>query len=130
MSDKLKPCPFCGGEAHFGRVVYPDKMVKENGWDQCQFSFISCAMCGGSNRGLVGFRTNEEAAEHWNKRHVDWHPVSEPPEEDGWYFVTVADEDFDEPATDVCKYVQSRGFDWNNVTSWMPLPEPYQPEGE
>ena len=38
MSDKLKPCPFCGGEAFFSeRVEYGVKVVCKNCWNESKF---------------------------------------------------------------------------------------------
>lgn len=69
MNEKeLLPCPFCGGEAAFGTVRYSDDHVKEQGWKQDTFRFVSCIMCGGNNRSIVGFKTQSEAQSHWNTR--------------------------------------------------------------
>ena len=46
---ELKPCPFCGGEAHF---------VNGSTW-------LACAGCGAETS---FFDTQEEAAEAWNRR--------------------------------------------------------------
>lgn len=63
------PCPFCGhtGPA-FNTVKYDKATVKEQGWRQDLFFGVSCPACGVNNRGIVGFKTKEEAAEHWNRR--------------------------------------------------------------
>ena len=61
MSDELKPCPFCGGEAeHFG-----------GGGNHC----IRCTVCEVTNETLKrgsmvfdAYRTAEEAAAAWNAR--------------------------------------------------------------
>jgi Lar family restriction alleviation protein len=53
--DKLKPCPFCGGEA----CVYSD------GWGV--WFGVSCK-CG---HHTDEFRTEQEAIEAWNKRKGD-----------------------------------------------------------
>lgn len=38
MSDKLKPCPFCGGEAFFHKIVeYGVKVVCKNCWNESKF---------------------------------------------------------------------------------------------
>ena len=53
MADtKLKPCPFCGGEAHF---------VNNDNW-------IACGDCGAETS---YFDTKEEATEAWNRRAND-----------------------------------------------------------
>jgi len=68
MTEKLLPCPFCGGEAAFGTVSYSSSTVREQNWGQYTFHKINCILCGSTNLGLVGFRTAEDAAAHWNKR--------------------------------------------------------------
>ena len=38
MSNKLKPCPFCGGEAFFREIVeYGVKAVCKNCWNESKF---------------------------------------------------------------------------------------------
>lgn len=64
----LKPCPFCGGEAAPGTIRYHDKTVREQEWGQDTFHKINCIVCGANNLGIVGFRTPELAAAHWNRR--------------------------------------------------------------
>ena len=52
MSDKLKPCPFCGGMNLY--------------YAAGRFYAVECSDCGAK---VVGaFRTEEEAAEAWNRR--------------------------------------------------------------
>ena len=52
MSDKLKPCPFCGGMNLY--------------YAAGRFYAVECSDCGAK---VVGaFRTEEEAAEAWNWR--------------------------------------------------------------
>ena len=57
MTEKLKPCPFCGGEA---------KLRNEG----CCI-FVKCKNCG-AEAGLVHisaeYCANEKAAEAWNRR--------------------------------------------------------------
>ena len=68
VSIDLLPCPFCGGQAAFSTIKYPEKSdtAKLNGQDT--FYGISCVICGGSSLGLIGSWTKETAAERWNKR--------------------------------------------------------------
>lgn len=58
MTDKLKPCPFCGGEASLDKI----KTVK--GWFEY---LVWCAddNCACQN---ASYRTKEEAIEAWNTR--------------------------------------------------------------
>lgn len=65
---ELKACPFDKGEANFATVSYSEKTVKEQGWKQDVFHYVSCVTCGACNRGLVGHRTKEDAAKAWNTR--------------------------------------------------------------
>lgn len=52
MNDKLKPCPFCGGMNLY--------------YAAGRFYAVECSDCGAK---VVGaFRTEEEAAEAWNRR--------------------------------------------------------------
>jgi len=70
LKPKLKACPFCGGEAAYGKVTYPQSAADEHGWSQRQFHSVNCIYCGSSNQGIIGHRTQEEAAQHWNTRTV------------------------------------------------------------
>lgn len=63
MSDELKPCPFCGGEAWMG--VRPGM---PNGY------YVKCANedCGGSAEPpYTANWSSVEATEHWNRRAAD-----------------------------------------------------------
>lgn len=62
MSDKLKPCPFCGGEAEF------DYFGEGDGDHQ-----ILCAdlVCRGGIPLDEGFSTEEKAIINWNTRYTD-----------------------------------------------------------
>lgn len=53
MEIKLKPCPFCGGEAY---VVGIDD-------NEAHFLWAACRNCGG-----MTFKTEKEAIEAWNRR--------------------------------------------------------------
>ena len=55
MSDKLKPCPFCGGNA-----VYIEKR------DIFISKFVTCAKCGIETR--RNYLRKDKAIEHWNTR--------------------------------------------------------------
>ena len=52
MTDELKPCPFCGGEA---RIFYPD----------CTFARVGCRQCRTVSN---GYATQQEAIDAWNRR--------------------------------------------------------------
>lgn len=51
MSDELKPCPFCGGEAEFISGV--------------GFFCVSCSFCCGETN---LYNTGQEAIDAWNRR--------------------------------------------------------------
>ncbi len=59
-----------------------------------------------------------------------WHPVSEPPEKDGWYFVTLEENSCYSTEVALMQYnpLRNSGDHWaiDGVIAWMPLPEPYQ----
>ena len=59
MSEELKPCPFCGGEAY----TEGDKSKLQDGFG---FWYVSCK----NNCGVSGyFRTKEDAIKAWNRRY-------------------------------------------------------------
>lgn len=68
MKSKLKPCPFCGGEASVNITKYhaESDVAKLNG--QASFYGVNCVSCGADTRGLVGSKTEEEAIRAWNRR--------------------------------------------------------------
>lgn len=60
-------CPFCGGEAAHGTMTTSNRYtIRLNGTRT--FHFINCITCGANNKGLLGYKTIEQAEEHWNKR--------------------------------------------------------------
>lgn len=61
-------CPFCGGRSAAGSVRYDAWTVREQGWPQDTFHYISCVACGANNKGIVGHTTLKTAAEQWNCR--------------------------------------------------------------
>lgn len=64
----LKTCPCCAGPAAFGLVRYDATTVRANGWDRDTFHTVACMVCGLEASGVVGFKTQDEAAEAWNCR--------------------------------------------------------------
>lgn len=58
MSEELKPCPFCGGEAQVVRKPYEPKVCVGCGDDAC---------LGFSGLGWL-YETEEQAAAAWNRR--------------------------------------------------------------
>lgn len=61
MSDQLKPCPFCGGEAQMGKL----DVAKPYGDFQYGAGCVTF-MCVGSARPI--FQTEAEAFAAWNRR--------------------------------------------------------------
>lgn len=56
---KLKPCPFCGGQAKIKRYV--------NGCNE--WSEIRCSKCGVRQDSIMnGYYKDDEATEAWNRR--------------------------------------------------------------
>lgn len=62
MSEKLKPCPFCGGEATQLFRLTPE--------GEERYIYGCCTIkCVGNVLGLRwGFKTDKEAIEAWNRR--------------------------------------------------------------
>ena len=112
MSEDLKPCPFCGGDA---MLVTP---AKGNPYICCEEKFCT------------GPKASEaEAIAAWNTRATGWQPIETAPRDGAWLlacrffdggsFVTRVvhwSDDFDE------WMVSHDGF-FTAPTHWMPLPE-------
>jgi len=66
QTHKLKPCPFCGGEA---KMFAPRIFGKWQG-----YRYVACQTCHASTSGMMGgpdggkTKTEEEAAAAWNRR--------------------------------------------------------------
>ncbi len=70
----LKPCPFCGGEAHVNGTLRPVS-------NQSAF-YVFCENCMVTNAGAVPFHKSiKDASEHWNKRHVQAEQVEQTEQE-------------------------------------------------
>lgn len=62
--DKLKPCPFCGGEAIINEIP-PHTHVIATFMPDCKgMCFIECSQCSCG----IGEDTKELAIERWNRR--------------------------------------------------------------
>lgn len=57
MSEKLKPCPFCGGEA---------EIIEIEGGENAGGSCVSCTVCLASSN--VSFEFKENFVSNWNRR--------------------------------------------------------------
>lgn len=64
----LKACPFCGGEPAKNTIKYGARAVREQGWKQDTFHGVNCIACGAHTSSIVGFKTEADAAEAWNRR--------------------------------------------------------------
>lgn len=73
MSEELKPCPFCGGEAS------PNGVIRRSSSPDCRWSdgtecleafYCNCMKCGVKNGGALsgGYQTRENALTAWNAR--------------------------------------------------------------
>lgn len=60
MSDKLKPCPFCGGEAAYSETN-PSHIGDDNGF------MVYCKKC--YTESSYDFQTRENAIAAWNRRY-------------------------------------------------------------
>lgn len=76
----LLPCPMCDTPASFGRVTYDPRTVREQGWPQDTFHYVNCPACGVKNHGVVGFKTQKEAAAAWNRRAAPSSPSAAQPD--------------------------------------------------
>jgi Lar family restriction alleviation protein len=61
MSEKLKPCPFCGGQAVLHKAERESFLMAKTIF----LSQISCASCG-VNTGV--FKEEDNAIKAWNRR--------------------------------------------------------------
>lgn len=59
---ELKPCPFCGKEAHIYKSAYPNG---ETAYNVCCLHYFGCYL---ENAIDADFETSDEAAEAWNGR--------------------------------------------------------------
>ncbi|MBR1486297.1 MAG: Lar family restriction alleviation protein [Synergistaceae bacterium] len=66
MTEELKPCPFCGGEARITNLIPPRLYVKDTAF--CVYC-ASCNLLFGFDIDYGGeFSTENEAIEAWNRR--------------------------------------------------------------
>ena len=65
MTDKLKPCPFCGGEAK-----YQTKTKCLGHGEYFDFVFISCVDCGCSVKSKKPYDQDQKqtVTKNWNRR--------------------------------------------------------------
>ncbi len=65
---ELKPCPFCGCYVDVWKHVYPngESYYEPFAWHQSWCALNTVLWCG-------DYETEEELAEHWNRREYDNH---------------------------------------------------------
>lgn len=125
---KLKRCPFCGGEADvlLSEGVAPN--IPDIFWVQCKNCEVD----------TMAYTQREKAINEWNTRTPDWIPVEERlPEEKGVYLVTYHPCYWDDVESEIKVGIDTfmgktawskRKF--QRVIAWRPLPEPYRTELE
>lgn len=122
MSDKLLPCPFCGGEAVL--------CIGEGG-------YIQCASCLGTMPYQYGLEYSEgkaKAIAAWNRRAAGWIPVTPDMPDNTRVLLTNGLGVFIgkwSAAREMFVTPDGVGIYWaSQPTHWMPLPEPLEtPEG-
>ena len=102
MADKLKPCPFCGGEVE----------LKKN-----DFGFyVICPECMCSTQ---NYSTDDDAISTWNNRPSPWHTGT--PTEEGWYLTKVKVRDCDGSYFFMYEAVWFDGEEWVNRRHQQPV---------
>lgn len=79
MSDKLKPCPFCGGEV---------KLVTDFSQNKDHVYCFECTECGALVY-MDDLIDKDKSIEAWNTRHNPWYTGT--PTEEGWYLFKFKD---------------------------------------
>lgn len=147
---KLKPCPFCGGEAN-KRIAFP---VDSDGMEMNMY-IVGCKNC---DIDFSALWDEERAIELWNRRAEEhnncWIACSErlPEDCDNRFYMCIV-ENHEEDLPMFCQYDENYGFGfWHDiydkhtlgfvdsefksneelgyekVIAWQPLPEPYKGE--
>ena len=92
MSEKLKPCPFCGKTDPVGVFTHSER---NTGWEvdeRYDYLSVCCAYDNGGCGAAGGYReTKEEAIEIWNKRAPLYTPVKPEDIANGWYWMVDPD---------------------------------------
>ena len=71
MTEELKPCPFCGGEAYLHE--FKSYVMPQSFW-------VMCNQCGIGTKEFIGFNGKTKAIKTWNKRQemtATWEPTDE-----------------------------------------------------
>ncbi len=61
---KLKPCPFCGGEAEIGWT----QTSTPHPYARCRFGNLLTPKCTGATLFTYRYNTEQETADAWNRR--------------------------------------------------------------
>lgn len=72
MDDRLKPCPFCGGEAEVNVIDYDetDLDMDSTWWVQCrECGALTDEYSGGDEAEAAAIKAWNKRAERWNERH-------------------------------------------------------------
>lgn len=140
---ELLPCPFCGGDAAFNTVRTSNKsVIRLNGTDT--FYGVNCIACGVTTNGFGhGCKTQERAAERWNRRHArEWLPIESAPKDGTEIDVWCPDTDLELPGFRIANvwwcgadrkwraYGDGRMRWVTQPTHWQPLPAPPRPTQE
>jgi Lar family restriction alleviation protein len=72
MSDNLKPCPFCGGEAVVKCICDAGRPDTDDWWVSCS----GCRVERPSTRKSEIVHSRDEAIAAWNRRAGSWQPVA------------------------------------------------------
>ena len=66
--DKLRKCPFCGGEAEINKEALPKRLNTYDCVDDYTTFFIGCKKCKASGGLWIGIRRLPDAIKSWNTR--------------------------------------------------------------
>lgn len=105
MTDKLKPCPFCGGEAGLNEV--------EDGYGGLSGAYVVCLnVCNVQATPIT-----------WNTRADDWQPIETAPKDGSTVIVEGGTAYWHNGYAAWFSHSAQRPIEWP-VTRWKPLPEP------
>lgn len=113
MSNELKPCPFCNGEASFSY----------GGIGQSRGIYVECIDCAASTE-MYPEPNAVKAATSWNTRNA-WIPCAERnPEKDGKYLIT---ERYHPTGylVGIATFLHNKWYS-SNVVAWQEIPEAFK----
>ena len=127
MTNKLKPCPFCGGN----NVGFNECKGLEDcsNFEECSNAGYYAVVCDANNGGCgsaSGYRqTAEEAAAVWNRRTSGWVSVEDrlPKELETVVVHTKKGYTFNARLSNGEWFGECARMQGSDVTHWMPLPE-------